>query len=39
MKTKEGYAVIDTSNLPSSQNYILAYSPDCAPFSILSIGV
>lgn len=38
-KAKEGYAVIDTSNLPSSQNYILAYSPNCAPFSILSIGV
>ena len=38
-KTKEGYAIIDTSNLLSSQNYILAYSPDCAPFSILSIDV
>lgn len=35
-KTKDGYAIVDTSPLSYSENYVVAYGPDCAPFSILS---
>ena len=34
-KTTEGYAIVDTSPLSHSENYVVAYGPDCAPFSIL----
>lgn len=35
-KTKDGYAVIDTSSLSHFENYVVAYGPNCAPFSILT---